>query len=585
MARYSDDSKDKVRAAVDFFDLVGRYTDLRRAGPGQMTGLCPFHEERTPSFRVHEEYFKCFGCGEAGDVFKFVQLKEGLDFKASMEWLADRYGVELEIADEDPEAAARRARREKLLAVLERTATFYARVLWDSPEASGARDYLADRGLDEALLREFRVGYSPSAWDKVLLASRRAGYSETELYDAGLVQRNAKTGNVYDRFRGRIMFPLCDRRGKVLGFGARKLGEGEGPKYLNSPENVVFHKGQNVYAADIGRVHAARAQQVILCEGYTDVIALHQAGIRNAVGLMGTALTPEQVIELQRLAPVVLLALDADGAGQEAMLKAAQVAAGRGVELRVIPLPPGADPADVVQREGVSAMRALTEKSVPFVQFRVDRALSAADLSRIEGKDRAVAQLQPIFSDVAVGPFRHELLRIAADALDMRQELLEQMLGAAPVAAPQRDVAAQPPRAVDDPLVQAERAFLAACLAVPQGGRELLSDVELDEVLSVPLHRRAAAHLRENADAPSRGIESGDELEPLIAELVIRAAEQSPTRATLDAELSKLRLAVHDRRLQRARASGSPETAALAAARPVLKREVDDAIARALGDD
>jgi DNA primase len=578
MARYSDDSKEKVRNAVDFFDLVGRYTDLRRAGPGQMTGLCPFHEERTPSFRVHEEYFKCFGCGEAGDAFKFVQLKEGLDFKGAMEWLADRYGVELEIADEDPEAAARRARREKLLGVLERTATFYARMLWDAPEAARARAYLEERELDEALLREFRVGYAPSAWDKVLLASRRAGYSESELYDAGLVQRNAKTGSVYDRFRGRVMFPLCDRRGKVLGFGARKLGEGEGPKYLNSPENAVFHKGQNVYAADIARVHAARAQQVILCEGYTDVIALHQAGIRNAVGLMGTALTPEQVIELQRLAPVVLLALDADSAGQEAMLKAAQVAAGRGVELRVIPLPKGADPADVVQRDGASAMRALTEQSIPFIQFRVRSLLERADVSRPEERDRLVSDLKPILQTVAQGALRTELQKEIVDRTGFHAAELDQIVVTG--TAPDSPASSAP----IDPVADAERGFLAACLALPEAGRELLDGLDVDDILTVPLHRRAAEHLRTQAD-PTRGVPSGDELEPLIADLVIRAGEYSSTRATLDAELAKLRLAVHDRRLRRAEAAGSSDTAQLATQRTTLKREVDSAIARALGDD
>ncbi len=584
MPRYTDDSKEKVRGAVDFFDLVGRYTELRRAGPGQMTGLCPFHEERSPSFRVHDEYFKCFGCGEGGDVFKFVQLKEGLDFSGALEWLADRYGVELEVAEEDPQAAARRAQRERLLSVLERTAAYYARVLWESPEAAQARAYLADRELDEGLLREFRVGYAPSAWDTVLLASRRAGYSEAELYDAGLVQRNAKTGNVYDRFRGRIMFPLCDRRGKVLGFGARKLGEGEGPKYLNSSENAVFHKGQNVYASDIARVHAARAQEVILCEGYTDVIALHQAGIRNAVGLMGTALTPEQVLELQRLAPTVLLALDADGAGQEAMLKAATVAAGRGVELRVIPLPAGADPADVVQRDGASAMRTLTEQSVPFVRFRVERVLAAADLTRAEGKDRAVAELKPILREVAPGALRQELLARAFDRLDIAPALLEQMLGApvAPTAAP----VPEPPAlsAAGDALAQAERAFLAACLASPTAGQEVLGGVELEALLSVPLHRRAAEHLRLHAGAPARGVEPGDELEPLVAELVVRAAEYPDDRSMIDLELAKLRLATLERRLQHAETTNSPETSALAEKRKPLQRAVADAMARALGD-
>lgn len=625
MPRYADDSKEKVRAAVDFFDLVGRYTDLRRAGPGQMTGLCPFHEEHTPSFRVHEEFFKCFGCGEGGDVFAFVMKKEGLDFPGALEWLADRYGVELEVAEEDPQAAAKRKARSRLLEVLERTATFYSRVLWESAEAAAARDYLRQRGLEDAMLREFRVGYAPSAWDKVLLASRRAGWSEQELYDAGLVQRNAKTGRVYDRFRGRIMFPLCDRRGKVLGFGARRMGEGDGPKYLNSPDGAVYHKGLHVYAADIARVHAARAGEVILCEGYTDVIALHQAGMRNAVGLMGTALTGDQVAELSRLAPVVLLALDSDNAGQEAMLKAAKVAEGRGVELRVVPLPPGDDPADVVQREGGPIMRSLLERSVPFVRFRVDRALAGADLSRAEGKDRAVHELAPILREVPPSALREELMRVISDRLDLDRALLDQMLGrpsqsarpAPPRPSPARpsptpaasssspfgddgwpaesdapifDADADPqagavPTAALDSLARAERGFLAACVAVPTAGAQLLSELDLDAELSVPLHRRAAAHLRAHAESPAAGVAQGDELAPLVAELVIRAEDHHATRATLDAELAKLRLAALERGIQKASMTGDTTTVAeLASRRAALKRAVDDAIARALDE-
>ncbi|HEX6390576.1 MAG TPA: toprim domain-containing protein, partial [Solirubrobacteraceae bacterium] len=334
------------------------------------------------------------------------------------------------------------------------------------------------------------------------------------------------------------------------------------------------------------RVHAARAQQVILCEGYTDVIALHQAGIRNAVGLMGTALTPEQVVELQRLAPVVLLALDADSAGQEAMLKAAQVAAGRGVELRVIPLPAGSDPADVVQQSGAAAMKEHVARSVSFVQFRVERVIAGADLSRIEGKDRAVEQLRPVLREVGHGALRNELVRRAADRLDIDTVLLEQMLGAPSPAAGQQQPArvgeAPPPRAADDPLVQSERAFLAACLASPEAGRELLAGLDLDDALSVPLHRRAAAHLRANADAPSRGLHPDDDLGPLVAELVIRAGERTATRATLEAQLKELQLAALERRIQHA---DSAEKARLAPRRTALKREVDEAIARALGED
>ena len=353
MARYTDDSRDRVRDAVDMVDLVGSRVELRRAGVNRFEGLCPFHDERTPSFGINpaEKLYYCFGCGEGGDAFKFVQETEGVGFAGALEYLADRYGVALELVEEDPAAAQRRAERERLLELLERTAAFYVRYLWDSEEAAHAREYLAGRGLDESALREFRVGYAPSAWDKVLVASRRTGFTDRELVAAGLASRSQKEGRTYDRFRRRIMFPLCDQRGRVLGFGARAMGADQKPKYLNSSDGLVFHKGRHLFGADIARTPATKAGEVIVAEGYTDVIAMHQAGLRHTVGLMGTALTDEQVGELARLAPTVLLALDADAAGQEAMLRGARVAARRNLTLRVVPLPVGSDPADLVVAE------------------------------------------------------------------------------------------------------------------------------------------------------------------------------------------------------------------------------------------
>src|SRR5919109_3573816 len=376
MALFKRDTIDRVRDAVDMVQLVGEKTDLRRVG-SRWTGLCPFHDERTPSFSVNaeEKLYYCFGCGEGGDAFKFVQQTEGVDFKGSLEYLADRYWVQLEVVEEDPAAAERRRERERLLERLERTAAFYVRYPWDSREAAHAREYLVGRGLDEGALREFRVGYAPSAWDKVLVASRRAKFSDRELVAAGLASRG-REGRTYDRFRRRIMFPLCDSRGRVLGFGARAMGADQKPKYLNSSDNAVYHKGRHLFGADIARASAAKAGVVVVAEGYTDVIAMHQAGLRNTVGLMGTALTEEQMAELARLAPVVALALDADSAGQQAMLRAARVAARRKLALRVAPLPAGSDPADLVAAEGARAMADRVDASVPFVRFRVERELS-----------------------------------------------------------------------------------------------------------------------------------------------------------------------------------------------------------------
>ncbi len=583
--RYTPDSKQRVRDAVDMVDLVSARTELRRAGASRLTGLCPFHDERTPSFSVEpvEKVYFCFGCQAQGDLFTFVQETEGVDFREALELLAQRYGVELEPEDEDPRAAQRRQRRERLLELLERTAAFYVRHLWDAREAEGARAYLASRGLKEATLREFRVGYAPSAWDKVLLASRRAGFSEQEVMDAGLAQRG-RGGGLYDRFRARITFPLADPRGRVLGFGARGLRDNQGPKYLNSAEGELFHKGRVVFAADLARAHAARAGQVVVAEGYTDVLALHQAGLRHSVGIMGTSVTEDQVGELARLAPTVLLALDADSAGQEAMLRAARVAAGRKLDLRVVALPPGSDPADLVQRDGPGEVRRLVDASVPFVRFRVERALAQGDLSGAEGKDRVLTELRPVFAELGPSVLREELLAVVAERMDLRGELVASLVGGggAPRAQAPAGPATEPPapRAAD-PREGQERAFLAFCLARPDLGAPALAELDPDADLSHPVCRRVAVWLRDHLDAPTADLPGDAELAALVRELVVRAGRAVPTPAAFELQRLQLTLARLDREIVAARRSGGG-VAALAGRRVEAKHRYDRAMERAL---
>ncbi|MGH2803195.1 MAG: DNA primase, partial [Thermoleophilaceae bacterium] len=294
MALFTRDSIDRLRDAIDMVDLVSAKTDLRRVG-SRWSGLCPFHDERTPSFSVNaaEKLFYCFGCQAKGDAIGFVEQSEGVDFPEAVELLADRYGVQLEREQDDPRAEERRRRRGRLLALLDRAASFYSAYLFDSTEARRAREYLAERGLSEEILREFRIGYSPSAWDRMVVGAQRGGFRPEELVAAGLAQRGRQGGGLYDRFRGRIMFPLADARGRVLGFGARAMGEGRGPKYLNTSENDVYHKGRQLFGIDRARSDAAKSGRIVVVEGYTDVLALHQAGIRQSVAIMGTALTAE----------------------------------------------------------------------------------------------------------------------------------------------------------------------------------------------------------------------------------------------------------------------------------------------------
>jgi DNA primase len=608
VALYKNESKDRVRDAVDFLELVSARTELRRAGPARYEGLCPFHDERTPSFGIDpaQKVYYCFGCQASGDVFTFVQETEGVDFKGALELLAERYGVELEREEEDPKEAEKRRRRERLLELLSRTAAYYERYLWESSEARHAREYLQERGLGEEVLREFRVGYAPSAWDRVLLASRRGGFSEQELYATGLAQRSKENARPYDRFRSRIMFPLADIRGRVLGFGARAMHAEQKPKYLNTSDNDIYHKGSQLYGADLARAHAAKAGEVIVCEGYTDVIALHRAGIRNVVGLMGTALTGEQVGELARMAQTVLLALDADSAGQEAMLKAFTLANKRKLELRVVMLPGGTDPAELIQRDGAAAMESAVKGSISFVRFRAERVLASGDPSNTEDQDRMIDELRPVFAELPESALRMELTRTVDSRMALKEGLAEKLLAAAPRVSRGRTESGRMPARSDgdgEPArarqpraseitrrEETERAFLALCIASPEEGALVLAGLDIDEHFSSGLLRRAARHLcAGDLRAPMRDVADGEvrleddaQLKGLLAELVVEAGREQPDTVMLEVQRLQLELARVDRQIQRARGQDGGDISALAQRKAEVKREFDRAYGQVL---
>jgi DNA primase len=596
--RYADDSRDKVREATDIVELIGSRTELKRAGPGRFKGLCPFHDERTPSFSVNatDGFFHCFGCGKGGDVFTFVQETEGLDFVGALESLAQRNGIELEVADEDPKAAERRQRRERLLALTERATLFYERWFWDSEEAAPAREYLLGRGLTEETLRTFRVGYAPSAWDTLLNAARREGFGNKEIFDAGLAVRSSKgQARIYDRFRRRIMFPLADTRGRVIGFGARALGADQQPKYLNSADGELFHKGNIVYGAHLARASAAKAGEVIAVEGYTDVLALHQAGIENVVCVMGTAMTDQQLSELAKLGERVLLALDADSAGQEAMIRAERVAQGKRLQLRVVPLPDGLDPAELAQQRGADALWEAMGSSVPFVRFRVMRELDTADLSGAEGKDAVIARLAPVFAAVPPSAMREELLEIVAGRLELQPALVSSWLpapGGSPAAPPRPAAAAQVPGpsptahrpAALPPVVAAERDLLVACVAEPTYGAPVLAALDRDRFSSDGMWR-VVSYLREHLDAPMQGLpDDDDRLRQAVAGIAADAAEMDGVacREVVEAQVVAVDIAVAQREIERAIADGSTEIAGLRLRRDELVAEKERLIASAM---
>jgi DNA primase len=493
VARISSDSINQVREAADMAAEVGRYTDLRRAG-AQMMGLCPFHDEDSPSFSVdpQDKLYHCFGCGEAGDIFGFVMEKEGLGFSEAVEVLADRYGVELKREQEDPRAEARRQARQRLQQLLERASAYYSNYLWESKEAGKARDYLAGRGLAEQTLRDFGVGFAPSAWDKILVAGQRAGFTVAEIHSVGLVQRS-RQGQEYDRFRARIMFPIRDPRGRVLGFGGRATRDDQKPKYVNTAETDFFHKSEILYGLDRARGAMAKENRALVVEGYTDVLALHQAGLQGAVGVMGTAITPDQVKTLSGVVDEVILALDADEAGQEAMLRAQRVAGGRRMRLRVATMPKGVDPAELmVEPDGPERFRGYAEGAAELTDFQVTRVLDRTDTASPVERDQALAEIAPIIAGMEEGASQSELVRKVAGRLDLEPAMLMgRVVAATPAsggpgasaAPPQnRDRAPAPQQSQASPQRPAEltsrerreRALLAMCIALPEPGATYL---------------------------------------------------------------------------------------------------------------
>jgi DNA primase len=545
MALISPESLERVKQTADIVEVISAHTDLRRQG-ARWVGLCPFHEERTPSFSVdgQEKLYHCFGCGVGGDVIKFVEEKEGLGFADAVELLADRYGVELEREKEDPRTEAKRQRRRRLEQLLDRTAAFYASYLWDSKEAGKAREYLAERGLGEEVLRGFGVGYAPSAWDKILVRGQRAGFGVEEMRGVGLVQRG-RGGGEYDRFRSRIMFPIRDRRGRTLGFGGRAMRSDQGAKYVNTAETDFFHKSQLLYGVDRAKAAIAKATRAVVVEGYTDVLALHQAGIEEAVGVMGTAITGEQVATLSGMVEEVVLALDADSAGQEAMLRVQRVAAGRKMRLRVAAMPPGEDPAEMMaEPDGAERFRALVDAAVELNAFQVGLVLDRTDVSSPAGRDRALTEVAPVLGAMGETASRDDLVRQVAERLDLEPAMV---MGRVVAARPASGGAEQspghggaagaspPPRRAAEltSRERRERALLAMCIALPAEGREYLG--RLTDAHLSPSGLGAVAWLREHPEDPASNLPHDDaELTGLITELVMLAHDEPASRESME---------------------------------------------------
>ncbi len=390
----ADEDIDKIRSTVSIVDTVQHYVALKRVGRN-WAGLCPFHAEKSPSFYVREETgrYKCFGCDKGGDVFTFIQEIEHTDFPGSVEHLAAKAGISLNYTSTGQ--SRERARRKKLTEAMNDAVEWYHERLLEDRDARPARDYLRQRGLHGDIARQFKLGWAPDAWDRL---SRELGRPSEILQDVGLAFRNRRN-RMQDAFRARVMFPIFSESGEALAFGGRILpGSHDPAKYKNSPETPIYTKSKTLYGLNWAKADASKADQIIVCEGYTDVIGFHQAGVPRAVATCGTALTEEHVRLLKRYASRVVLSFDADAAGQGAAERFYEWEQKHQVEVSVARLPPGKDPGDLARSDPAALAKAVDEP-VPFLGFRLQRTMGSRRLDSPEQRARLAEEAMAVVNE------------------------------------------------------------------------------------------------------------------------------------------------------------------------------------------
>ena len=413
---------EEVKARSNIADIVGDYVSLKSAGVGSMKGLCPFHDERSPSFHVRPQvgFYHCFGCGESGDVYSFLQKMDHVSFSEAVERLAGRVGLQLHY--EDGGGAPDHSNRARLLAANQAAAEFFVERL-GSPGAQVGRTFLGERGFDATAAARFGVGFAPKSWDELTNHLRGKGFSTEELTLAGLVSSREGSSGVYDRFRGRLVWPIRDITGQTIGFGARKLlDDDKGPKYLNTPETPIYHKAQVLYGLDLAKRDISRSHQVVVVEGYTDVMACHMAGVTTAVATCGTSFGVDHIKVLRRVLGddsrlgEVVFTFDPDAAGQKAAVRAFSEEQRFAAQTFVAVGSDGFDPCDLRLHRGDDAVRRLVDSKKPMFEFMIRQLLGQYNLDTVEGRVAALRAAAPIVGDIrdpALRPgYTHELARM-----------------------------------------------------------------------------------------------------------------------------------------------------------------------------
>ena len=418
----SEDVINQIRDRIDIVDIVGQHVSLARAGQN-LKGLCPFHQEKSPSFTVSpsRQIFHCFGCGAGGNVFTFLTRITGASFPETVRDLGRRVGIEVQ--EPTPDSASQASHTHRAEQVNQAAARWFHDNLRDERLGAEARPYLEGRGIQQTTIERFGIGVAPVEWDGLLKAMAKQGFTPQDVASAGLaIGRETGTG-YYDRFRGRVMLTITDLRKRVVGFGGRVLGEGT-PKYLNSPDTPLFRKGQTLFALDVAREAVTRTKTVIVVEGYFDAIALHQAGLTHTVATLGTALTTEHVQVLRRFASKVVLLFDPDAAGVRAALRGLDLFVNSGLGVKVVTLPAGDDPDTYVRKQGPDAFARLEEQAPSLLDFALEHSVKTAEGSTIEGRIRSVDEILRILQKSEHPIEREERIRLVAERFGINQQRL-----------------------------------------------------------------------------------------------------------------------------------------------------------------
>lgn len=432
--REEDIAAVRDRARID--EVVREYVTLKSAGGGSLKGLCPFHDERTPSFHVTPArgMWYCFGCAEGGDVLGFVQKIDHLSFAEAVEKLAAKSGIELRYVEGGAAVNRQAGQRTRLIDAHRAAAAYYAEQL-GSPDALIAREFLEQRGFDAQVARHFGVGFAPKGWDGVTTHLRSRGFTDAELLAGGLVSQGNR--GVYDRFRGRLVWPIRELGGEVIGFGARRLyDDDDGPKYLNTPETPIYKKSQVLYGIDLARREISKAQQVVIVEGYTDVMACHLAGVTTAVATCGTSFGADHIKVLRRLLMdddqmrgEVVFTFDGDAAGKRAALRAFDEDQRFVARTFVAIEPEGRDPCDLRLARGDEGVRSLIDRREPLFQFAITSALASHDLNSAEGRVAALRDAAPMVARIKDPALRPEYSRLLAGWLGMEPDVVARAVG------------------------------------------------------------------------------------------------------------------------------------------------------------